>query len=224
MVQVKDTIRLDATKSFSAKGQAAISLVEIQPEADADFINVTGTKSKDWFLDWQYEGASRTVEVSVRITTDGVPVASVFQLNVLSEAEDKLFSSDSDLLVFETDILKFLPDGKTSFKYMHRRAQRLIVEDFNSNGVQTYDRQSLTKENFVELDEVSDWSVALTLHLIFNDNSNVVGDIYSLKAQEYYSGALRHRNRAFYRLDLNGDGVAESGENAPYQTKGLVRS
>ena len=224
IIQIKDTIRLDATRSFVSKDEASISLIEIEPEAGAGFIDVTGTKSKDWFLDWQYSGASRTVTITVRVTTDGAPVASTFDLEVISKVDDKLFSTDADLFGHETDILKFLPDGKTSFNYMHRRAQKLIVEDFNERGVTDYDRQKLTKDAFVDVDEVRDWSIALTLALIFEDNSNVVGDTFSVKAEEYNSAALRHRNRAFFRVDLNGDGTIDTGEAIPYQTKDIVRS
>lgn len=224
IVQVNDTIRLDASRSYASKGEADITLIEIEPEAGEGFIDVTAVKNKDWFLDWQYSGASRTVVVTVRITTDGSPVASTFNLEVISEADDKLFSDDADLLTFESEILKFLPDGKTSFKFMHRRAQRLIVEDFNERGATDYDRQKLTKDAFVDIDEVKDWSTALTLSMIFKDNSNVVGDTFSTKAEEYNSAALRHRNRAFYRIDLNGDGNIDTGETVPYQTKDIVRS
>lgn len=223
IIQTNDTVRLDATRSFISKDEADITLVEIQPEATESFVPVTGSKSKDWFLDWQYAGASRTVAITVRVTTDGLPVTFSQDLEVISEADDKLFSNDGNLLEHESDILKFLPDGKTSFKWMHRRAQKLILADFNERGVTDTHYQKLTKDSFVDVDEVSDWSIALTLALIFEDNSNVVADKYSMKAEEYNSAALRHRNRAFYRIDLNNDGIISVGEESTYQTKSLVR-
>lgn len=224
IVQVDDTIRLDASRSYASKGEAAITLVEIEPESGSGFIDVTGTKEKDRYLDWQYAGASRTVTVSVRVTTDGAPVTYTKDLEVISAADDKLFSNDGDLLQHEEEILKFLPDGKTSFTYMHRRAQELIVEDFNERGVEKSDQTKLTKDDFLDVDEVKQWSIALTLALIFEDNSNVVGDKFSMKAEDYRSRAKGHKHRAFFRVDLNGDGSITAGDKSPYRTKDLVRS
>ncbi len=73
IVQINDKTRLDASKSFTAD-EAAVTLVEIEPESAAGFIDITptvATNSKQYFLDWSYSGTSRTVTVSVRITTDG---------------------------------------------------------------------------------------------------------------------------------------------------------
>jgi hypothetical protein len=224
VVQVDDATRLDATRTFVSKDEAAITLVEVEPEAGNGFVDVTGTKNKDWFLDWQYAGASRTVLVSVRVTTDGAPVTSSFNMGVLTELDDYLFSDDQDLLSKEEDILKWLPAGRTSFKYKHRQAQTMIIEDFNERGIEGTDRNKLTKAAVVDIDEVRQWALSMTLALIFRDNSNVVGDLYSLKADLYNSEGLTHKHRAFFRLDLNGDGSIESGEKSPVRTIDMVRS
>lgn len=224
IIQINDTIRLDATRSLVSKDEAAISLVEIEPESGSGFIDVTGSKQKDWFLDWQYAGASRTVTVSVRVTTDGMPVTSTFDLEVITPADDKLFSNDGHLLEEESDILKFLPDGKSSFNFMHRKAQKLIIKKFNDDGVQDYDQNKITKDDVVDLTEVQEWSASLTLALIFKDNSNVVNDNYSIKADEYFSQAAERQQRAFFRLDLNGDGSIQPGEKTQFQTRDIVRT
>lgn len=223
IVQIEDGTRLDSTATFISKDEAAITLVEIEPEAGSGFIDVTGTKQKDWFLDWQYDGVSRTVDVTVRVTTDGAPVTFTSQMEVITAAEDKLFSDDYDLLVKEEDILKWLPDGRTSFKYKHRQVQTMIIEDFNERGVVDTDGEKLTKDAFVEIDEVRQWALNMALSLIFQDNSNVVGDVYNLKAADYMSDALTHKHRAFFRLDLDGDGSISDGEKSPFRTVGLIR-
>lgn len=226
IVQVEDSLRLDATSTFISKDEAAITLVEIQPEATESFIDVTGTGSnlaKNWFLDWQYSGTSRTVDITVRVTTDGAPVTFTQSLEVITASDDKLFSDDYDLTVKEEDILKWLPDGRTSFKYKHRQVQTMIVEDFNERGVVDRDNNKLTKDAFVDIEEVRQWSLNMVLSLIFKDNSNVVGDIFDQKANNYMSEALTHKHRAFYRLDLNGDGSIDNNEKSPFRTVGLVR-
>lgn len=226
IVQIEDGTRLDATASFVSKDEAAVTLVEIEPEAAAGFIDVTGTGSnlqRNWFLDWQYSGASRTVDVTVRVTTDGAPVTFTEQMEVITAADDKLFSDDYDLLVKEEDITKWLPDGRTSFKYKHRQVQTMIVEDFNERGVVDFDGNKLTKDDFLDIDEVRQWALNMVLSLIFKDNSNVVGDVYDLKAANYMSEALTHKHRAFYRLDIDGDGSISTGEKSPFRTIDLVR-
>ncbi len=223
VVAVDDATRLDATQTFVSKDEAEITVVEIEPEAGDGFIDVTGTKVKDRFLDWQYTGVSRAVVVSVRVTTDGVPVTSTFGLNVLTSDDDFLFSTDEDLLSMEEDILKWLPAGRTSYKYKHRRAQTLIVEDFNERGVTDTNNDKLTKAAFVDIEEVRQWALNMVLSLIFEDNSNVVGDIYGLKAADYMSDALIHKTRAFFRVDKDGDGSLDDGDKSPYRTVDLVR-
>lgn len=223
VIQIEDGFRIDATQTFISKDEAAITIVQIQPEATESFIDVTGTKSKDWFLDWQYSGLSRTVDITVRVTTDGAPVDHVETISVVTATDDKLFSDDYNLLSKEEDILKWLPDGRTSFKYKHRQAQTMIIEDFNERGVVDDENNKLTKDAFVDIEEVRQWSLNMVLSLIFKDNSNVVGDVFDLKANDYMSEALTHKHRAFFRLDLDGDGSISSGENSPFRTVGLVR-
>ena len=49
IVQVNDRTRLSAIKSFVSKDEAAVTLVEIEPESGSGFIDVTGAKQADWF-------------------------------------------------------------------------------------------------------------------------------------------------------------------------------
>jgi len=225
-VQIEDMFRLDSRRTSVSKNEAAVTLVEIEPESGDGFVDVTGTSYKEWFLDWQYSGLSRTVVASVRVTTDGTPVTFTQSISVLIEADDMLFSDDQDLLSKEEDILKWLPKDspRTSFKYKHRQAQTEIVEDFNERGVEDFDRDRLTKEAFVDRLEVQQWSLNLTLSLIFRDNSNLVGDLYDQKANEYFSQAMEHRDAFKHRLDLDGDGIIDKNENVPYRTGDLVRT
>lgn len=223
VVQVDDGIRLDASQTFVSKDEAAVTLIEIEPESGAGFINVTDARQSNWFLDWQYSGTSRTVDITVRVTTDGLPVVQSFEMEVVTEADDYLFSTDQDLKTKEEDIYKWLPDGRTSFKYKHRQVQTMIIEDFNERGVTDYSGNKLTKAAFLDIEEVRQWSLNMVLGLIFKDNSNVVGDIYSEKAGFYMSEAMTHKHRAYFRLDLNGDDTIENGERSPFRTVSLVR-
>ena len=100
IVQENDKTRLDATKSFISKDEAAVTLVEIEPYTGAGYIDVTGTSSKDWYLDWSYPTDGNKT-VTVRITTDGGPVSSSKTIWIIDSVDDNLFSYDQDLTAIE---------------------------------------------------------------------------------------------------------------------------
>ena len=223
-LQFGDRTRLSAVKSFITQDEAAVTLVEIEPSSGGGFIDVTGSGSEDWFLDWEYTGgASITETVSVRVTTDGAPVTSTNTLELITPADDRLFSDDSQLTQQESDILKWVPDGRNSFLNIHRRAQELIIAFLDEQGYTDVDGDPLTKEDIVRLDEVNQWSKALALSLIFQSQSNAVDDVFDRKSKFYGSEVLTHRHRSILRVDLNNDGEIDPGEKLPFKTLDIIR-
>lgn len=212
LVQENDKTRLDASVSFISKDEAAVTLVEIEPNTGDGFVDVTSTKTSDWFLDWVYSTAG-TKTVSVRITTDGAPQTQTFDLEVVTEADDYLFSDDKDLIGYEKDILKWIKPGRDTWKDYHRKARDLVVKFFDDKGYIKTDGSKIEKDDFKDLDEVRQWSACLTLHLIFQNQSNAVDDIFQTKARFYDSKAIDFRTRSVFRLDLDGSGTIEYGEN-----------
>lgn len=223
VVQVNDKTRLDAGKSFISKDEAAITLVEIEAESGSGFVTVgnPGT-AKDWYLDWQYDTAG-TKAATCRITTDGLPTESSFTLEVLSVLDDNLFSSDTDLTALEFDILKWVPQGRSSFKNFHRKAQTMILDWLDENGHTDSSGNRLTKDAIVNKEEVKSWSACLTLQLIFQSISNDPNDVFSVKDKVYESMAVSHRNRLIIRLDVDGDGEVNANEGVNVRSLGLVR-
>jgi hypothetical protein len=222
VVQVNDKTRLNAAKSFVSKDEEAITLIEIEPEASAGYVDVTATAAKNWFLDWEYATAGAKV-VSCRVTTDGSPTIKTFSLTVTSAADDKLFSADADLVALEHDILRYVPDGRNSFKNVHRKAQSLIVAWLDENGHTDSSGNRLTKDAIIDLEEVRYWSAALAMSLIFKSISNAVDDVFQAKAIQYDSMAITHRNRLIIRLDVTGDGIASIGEGINVKSLDMVR-
>ena len=223
VVQVNDKTRIDSTKSFISKDEDPITLVEVEVESGNGFIEVGSPGlSKDWFLDWQYDTAG-TKTVSCRITTSGAPVTKTVTLAVLTESEDNLFSSDTDLTALEHDILKWVPQGRNTFKNYHRKAQSLIMAWLDENGHTDIDGNRLTKDAFVDKEEVKHWSAALTLSLIFSSISNSVDDVFMEKSKEYASLAVSHRKRLILRLDVDGDSVIDTNEGINIKTLDMVR-
>lgn len=224
IIQENDKIRIKADKTFISKGEAAITLVEIEPSSGAGFVNVTGTSSKDWYLDWEYatEGA---VTITCRVTTDGAPVSVTESISVVSAATDKLFSNDQDLMVHEHDILKWIDkdNGRNSFINVHRRSQELILAWLDEKGYEDTSGNKYTKAAFVNVDEAKEWSTFMTLRLIFEDLSNGIDDIFDLKSKKYKSFEISARNRAVLRIDTDGDGTVDTHEGHRIVSQRLVR-
>ena len=211
VVQVNDKIRLKAIRSFVSKDEAAITLVEIEPVAGNGFIDVTDADPNELFLDWSY-ATDGTAVVSLRITTDGAPVTVTKNLTVVTEADDMLFSTDSDLLKYETEIMDLLPDGYSSFNHQHRKSQQTILDWLTEEGYRASGNTKITKDLILDNDEVRKWSEALTLKFVYNDNSNSVDDKFKEKSNDYNSVAIDARTRSTFYFDKNKDGEITDGE------------
>lgn len=222
-VQVDDRTRISAKKTYLSKGEAAITKVEIDPDG-IGFIEVQGNpvKAENWFTDWQY-GTSGTKTVSLRVTTNGAPVTVSKTIEVVTAAADKLFSDDADLVAIETDILKYVPEGKNSFKYAHREAQRQMLEWLWKNGYKKTDGTRITKAEVLDIEEVRFWSKYACLRLLFYDMSNVPDDVFEKKGKEFENEEAKWRTQALLKLDFNGDGTVDVVEGADLTTRDLVR-
>lgn len=224
IVQVDDKTRLDAAKCSVTPGMNPIRKIEIRPEASEIFYN-TGSKR---VLDWAY-GTSGVKTVTVRVTTgvsDTVldpPVDKTYQVKVLTVSEDKLFSSDADLMAHEDDILKWVREGRNTFLDKHRAAQEYILSELDKRRIVDRYGNKLTKEHIYDVDEVKEWSKFYTLYLIFRGISNSVGDVFTDKAMHYLSRAKESEKHALVRLDLNDDGDIDSSEQLDIFSTTMVK-
>lgn len=222
-VQTNDKTRLDARKSFVSKDELAVTLIEIEPDTGAGFVDITGSSSDQWFLDWSY-ATDGDKTVSLRITTDGAPVTETFTLPVVTPANDKLFTTDDDIRAYENEIMDLIPYGRSSFNYMHRKVRDLIIDWFNEEGYRNFDGTKITVDQILDNDEVRRWSENWVLHHIYQDNSNSIADKFTEKAAYYASRAADARNRSIFELDLNKDGNITRGENINVQSVRMKRS
>jgi hypothetical protein len=225
VIQVNDKFRIKTDKTYTTPDEEAISLIEIEPDTGLGFINVTGAtpvRANNWFLDFQYSTVGDKT-VTVRVTTDGSPVSVTKTVTVLSAAEDYLYSQDAELVAIESDVLKYVPQGRASFKYVHREAQGQILEWLWTNGYTRSDGSRFQKQDFVDLIEVNYWSRYLTLRLIFDDLSNQTEDIFYKKSRQYESTEHLWRRKSLLKIDVNGDGIQDAFEGYNMATKRLVR-
>lgn len=218
VVQVGDKFRLDATGCFAAGG-ASITKVEIQPESGADWVDVTSEK----YLDWVYTTAG--AKTATARVTDGASATSTATaaITAVTEAADKLFSSDAKLKQHQSDIHKFLPEGRSSFRFQHRRAQTLMLDWLAKEGYTDSRGERLTKSALVVTEDVESWATFTCLRLIYEDASNATDDVFAAKAKTYDGLAKAARDRSVLGLDEDGDGVAEVQEGINTRGATVVR-
>tara|TARA_Y100000593_G_scaffold55043_1_gene102891 strand:+ start:1567 stop:2247 length:681 start_codon:yes stop_codon:yes gene_type:complete len=205
-LQINEKTRLDCSRSF-VSNEAAISLMRIKPEASGSFVTVTTDK----YLDWAYETAG-TKTVTVEITTDGAAHEFTKTIEVVSEADDYLWSSDADLVQHEPDIMNYVPEGKNAFLNIHRLAQTRILAWLDEKKIWDDDNNKLTAAAVAAAD-MAEWSKYLTLQYIFEGLSNSMDDIFHEKGLRYRALAETAASRAVLRLDIDGDGSTDEKVN-----------
>jgi hypothetical protein len=219
IVQVGDLTRLSAARSIATPDEEPISLIEIRPEENAPWFNVT----EKGFLDWVFADPGDKI-AEVRVATGESSFAVVEAgISVLTEAADNLFASDSELTAWEPDVLNYIRPGRASFKDVHREAQTQILDWFDAKGIRDVTGQRLTAAAVVDVKEVKEWAKFLALQIIFEGVSNAVDDVFSRKAEKYSGLASRARNRSELKLDFNGDGQISQSERVGMTSVGVKR-
>lgn len=232
VIQVDDKTRLDASLSFiSGDAVETVTDVLIQPEASEAFISVYNSDKDKWYLDWAYS-TDGTKTVVVRVETDATPAGRTrsYTTEILTIAEDGLFSDDSDLYPHEPKIADQLPKGKNTFLYAHRKAQEKIIAWLDESRIWHEDGSRYTKEEIATvgasdpelLQQFNQWSTFETLFIIYGSNQVSTGDIFQSKEDEYKNMRNSARSRSALRLDANKDGAIDP---QPYDIRsiGMVR-
>ena len=224
IVQVGDKIRLDASQTFAPKGSAAITKVEINP--GSGFIDVSGPaplNSKNWFLDWAFNSAGS--KPFVLKITDALSAEHTFNFSLtsLSAVDDNLYSDDNDLLSLESDILGWLPVGKSSFNYLHRKAQAQILDWLEAIRITKQDGSRLEKQDLNLAEDIIELSANWVLMLLFFDLSNKSDDKFYQKHLSYKSKVETIKMRGRIQIDVNGDEQITENERIDFKSFGLIR-
>ena len=177
---------------------------------DAVEYNIVSNKYFDY--DFSTTG-TKTFSVSVTTSGQGHPETTKdFTIEVVSASSENLFSTDNDILPYESDLLSYLPEGRGDYRYVHRIAQAGVLDSLDERGITDSDGNRLEASAVVDIDEVKSFSKFLALQYIFEHLSNSVEDIFYEKSKRYELLANKAKNRAILRLDFDGDGTIESGE------------
>lgn len=204
---------------------------KITVSAPASFQFKASSVSAQSFLDLAAIAASHTsdlIEYGNKIVTvvssNGVDSdTKYFYLKAYSEAGDHLFCSDGDLIAHEPDIMSWVQNGRSSFKNVYRRSQKLIVAWLDEKGYCNAYGDKYDKNDIIDIDEVRQWATFMSLRLIFQGLSNAIDDVFDRKSKLYEASEIAARGRVILRLDTNKDGIAESTEGLSIYSGSLFR-
>ena len=213
VLQIDEKTRLDASRSFVTDDEVITDIL-IQPSASDPFISVyNGGDADKWVIDWAYELDSfKDVAVQIVAVSGSKTKTYMAGINVLTEEIDALLSTDNDILPFEPKIHRYLPRGKNSFIYAHRKAQERIIAYLDEQRIWKNDNSRYGK---LDLSTVTDpefkeqfrqWSSFETLLIIFESFQVSSGDLFQEKKLEYTALRNSARTRSALRLDQDGDG------------------
>lgn len=226
-VSLNDKFRVDISQSYATPEEGAFTLLEIEPETGAGFVDVTLNQ----YIDWQYS-VSGTKTVNVRLTTE---LGTVKTESIEVEAkEDECFLSDDDCLkALEPEILKYLPCQRCSFNYVHRKVVDLLIDDLTCRGVFKKEKGVINVKNpfggceiekidctqLQSSDQIKKWATYWALEIIFCGMTNSKDDIFYSKMEKYASKRKAAASAGVLIFDQDGDGTIEKHEGVSWNKK-----
>lgn len=218
LVQEADKFRFNASKSFVGSG-SVLNGVKIYPDFDNNpgvFYDVfVEDCPEDWFLDYAYETAGDyTVRLELATTAPETKVKD-YAITVITEADDNLQSTDAMLYAYESELIKYLPDGRNSWKYLHRKALEEIIDYLYRNGIyrknpdEAQDKPLKIEKKHLIGDKLEKWSTFETMIMIFQDIKSSNIDFFNEKILDYTELRNDARKIACISYDSNDDGVID---------------
>ncbi len=162
--------------------------------------------------------------ISLRVSTTE-PSSQVFTktINALDIVAAKLFSKDEDLYLYEPEIDQYLPKKWSSWNPIHKAAQDWIIDWLDEKRIFNKNGAKYTVADILDIQQVRQLSCYKALEFIFQGNSNVVGDIFSVKRDKYRELANEKASRSQLALDYDADSVAGPQERTDLNTVILRR-
>jgi len=220
LVQTDDKTRIDVSRSFVSG--LPITGITVKPLVSGSAISVFNVKQERWYLDWAY-GVAGDYLITVQ-ATDGVETANkTFPIKIISASEDNLYSDDSTMFSIESELMRYIPAGKNSFKYAHREAQSRILNYLDRKRIWNIDGTPLTKNQINVDDAIVKWSLYETIYLIYTDLFISIGDKFAEKVAQYRDLRNNERDRASIRIDVNKNGTLEINENQDLKSFRMIR-
>lgn len=219
-----DKIRYDFSQSFVTPdtGFAATGSHQVSFDSGVTYIDISAKK----YVDYIYTSAgTKIVTLKLTDSTAITPVIQTFTKSIvcLDLTTAKLFSKDNDLYQFEPDIDAYLPKKYSSWNMIHKQAQEWIVDWLDEQGIYKSDESLYVAADIINSQQVKQLSIYKVLEIIFEGNSNIAGDIFSIKRDKYRALVVEKSNRSYLRLDYDGDGIQDVSERVNMVSGTLTR-
>lgn len=211
LVQILDMFRIDAKDSFFTSGEL-LTEVNVYP----DFINTPGTvfnvymedEIDCWHLDWAYEIAGDyTVRIELKTATEDKSIDYI--ISAITEEDDNLLASDSDLYSYENELKERKLEGRNSWKYAHRKAQEEILQYLYKNGKYNKDGTPITKDQLKSESKLSFWAAFEAMLIIFQDLKTSNSAAFNEKLVDYSEKRGDAREIYMIKIDSDKDGVID---------------
>lgn len=204
-----DKLFIDVSKSFLSPGLSFATVShEISMDSGVTWINVTSTKNISWIFT---TSGAKTIQLRVSTTE---PANEVFtkSINCVNLTTQALFSNDSDLYGYESEIDQYLPKKWSSWNLIHLKAQEWIMDWLDEKRVLNQDGEKYVVADLLDTVQVKQLSCAKTLELIYESNINIPDDLFTKKRDKYREMVQEKASKARLVLDFNKDGIANDGE------------
>lgn len=152
----------------------------------------------------KFEYCIKRVTVAVGNGTE--TTTKYFYVKVHSVEGDALYSSDKDIMSYDTEIMKYAPKGRASFIDVHRTAQSNILDWLDQNGYRDNSAKRYRKFDILDKEEVKNWSKFMVLKMIYFRLHNQVDDVYKKKSDYFEKLEISARSRFTLSLDKDKDG------------------
>lgn len=214
-----DQLRIDVSSSFLAPGLSFGTVShEISVDEGVTWFNVSAKKSADWI----FSTAGEQI-ISLRLTTSTATTQTFTKtVTVLDLTAQNLFSLDSDLYIIEPEIDQYLPKRWSSWNLVHLKAQEYIIDWLDEKKTFKRDGTKYGVSDILDLQEVKQWSTYKTLEFIYEGNSNIVGDISSIKRDKYRAMSDEKASRSQLSLNYSGD-AADTEQRVDLFSVNVVR-
>lgn len=197
-----DQLRIDVSGSFLAPGSTFATVShEISLDEGVTWFNVSAKKSADWI----FSTAGEQI-ITLRLTTSTATTQTFTKtVTVIDLTAQKLFSLDSDLYIIEPEIDQYLPKRWSSWNLVHLKAQEYIIDWLDEKKTFKRDGTKYGVSDILDKQEVKQWSTYKVLEFIYEGNSNIVGDISSVKRDKYRAMSDEKASRSQLSLNYSGD-------------------
>lgn len=207
LIQINDMFRISAVNSFATAGEE-ITEVNIYPDFvgnPAGVYDVYEIEQDCWHIDWAYEVAGDySIKLEIKTATETKEI--IHEIKAMTEEEDNLLSTDQDVYGYENELKRYLPEGRNSWKYIHRKAQEEILDYLYRNGKLSEEDTAITKDQLKPESKLTKWSTFEAMILIYQDLKTSNAEAFNEKLVDYSAKRNEARKRYIIEFDSNRDG------------------